>query len=195
VRYSAVILVALSIAINSPINSPAAAPVRITVNSDTAYAINGQPRIQSAVFGLSAYEGATFPARPEYAPLLEQAGIACLGFPGMIGWCAPREMPQGGAAGIEKWYASDDALHELTWGEPLNGARYMYGRILPACRKLGIEAMMYITGGPDWVMGEHQIPKDNELYGVVAANYVALLRRVDPDLRWVHLLNDEGIPG
>lgn len=185
-RCCAALLVSLSIGI-SPL---ASAPVRISVDSDTAYAINGRTRIQSAVFGLSAYEGATFPVKAEYAPLLRQAGVACLGFPGVIGWCAPRQMPEGGPAAIERWYASDEALHEITWGEPLDGARYMYGRILPACRKLGIEPMVYITGGPDWVMGEHQIPKDNKLYGVVAANYVALLRRIDPSLRWVHLLNE-----
>lgn len=168
----------------------AATPVKITVDADTAYALDGETQIPKAVFGLTAYEGATTPAQPDYQPILREAGIGCLGFPGVVSWCAPGEMPADGVAGIERWYASDEALHEITDAEPLNGSRYMYGRILPACRKLGIEPMIYILGGPEWVMGEYGIPRDNALYGAVAANYVALLRRIDPELRWVHLLNE-----
>ena len=180
----------VAIALVPALAGAAEAVLDVRVDADTVYEINGVSRIQSAVFGVTAYEGAPWPATPEYQNALRQSGISCLGFPGSIGWCAPGELPEDGAAGVEAWYESDEALREITSAEPLNGARYMYGQILPACRKLGIEPMMYILGGSHWSMGDHEIPKNNELYAVQAAAYVALLKRIDPKLRWVHLLNE-----
>jgi len=165
-------------------------PLAITVEPDTAYAINGVDQIPRAIFGVTAYEGAPMPALPEGQTLLREAGIACLGFPGVVEWCAPAEPPAGGGAGIAQWYASETALREITYAEPLHGARYMYGQILPACRRLGIEPMIYILGGPNWVMGEYGIPKNNELYAQVVTGYVGLLKRIDPKLCWVHLGNE-----
>ncbi|MCK4323834.1 MAG: hypothetical protein KAW89_04840, partial [Armatimonadetes bacterium] len=156
-------------------------PLKVTVQADTAYAINGVEQIPSAVFGVTAYEGAPWPADPQWQDVLADSGIACLGFQAPIGWCAPAELPEDGIAGIEAWYASDAALHEITNGL-LYGARYMYGQILPACRELGIEPMMYVFG--------QSYPTADEPYAAEYAGYVSLLKRIDPELRWVHILNE-----
>jgi len=79
------------------------------------------------------------------------------------------------------WFESEAALRELTNG-PLHGARYLYGRILPGCRRLGIEPMMYVFG--------QDYPTADEPYAAEYAGYVSLLKRIDPELRWVHILNE-----
>ena len=164
-----------------------AAEVRVDVTS--AYVISGHDQIQPNVFGLTAYEGATLPAAPEGRAALQQAGITCLGFPGAIGWCAPPKQPADGIAGIERWYNSPEAVR-LIRDLPLNGDRYEYGRILPGCREIGIEPMMYLLRGPEWILGAEGIPQDTDLYAALIAQYVGLLRRFDPGLRLFHWENE-----
>ena len=163
--------------------------VQVTVDVTRAYAICGHEQVQRNVFGVTAYEGATLPAEEQGRRILQQAGITCLGFPGVIGWCAPTEQPSDRRAGIERWYGSPEA-ERLIRDLPLNGDRYMYGRILPACREIGIEPMVYLLGGPQWMLGPEAIPLDDDLYADLLTQYVGLLRRSDPKLRLFHLDNE-----
>jgi hypothetical protein len=167
----------------------AAAPAEVRIDVTRAYVICGHDQIQPNVFGLTAYEGAPLPAKPEGRAILAQAGIACLGFPGAIRWCAPPEQPADGIAGVERWYSSPEAVR-LMRDLPLNGDRYMYGRILPGCREIGIEPMVYLLGGPPWILGDQGIPQDSDLYAALVAQYVGLLRRFDPGLRLFHWENE-----
>jgi len=166
-----------------------AQPARVTVHLNRAYRINGHTELQRNLFGLSAYEGAPVPAMPEARKVLTEPGIACLGFPGIVSWCCPAEPPSGGLDGLVKWYESDEAVRMIR-DRPLNGDRYMYGKILPACRELGIEPMIYLLGGPPWMMGPENIPLNNDDYARVVVAYVGLLRKFDPQLRLFHLDNE-----
>jgi len=166
-----------------------AAPLRATVHVDQAYAINGHTEIQRNLFGLSAYEGAPIPAMPEMRQVLTEPGITCLGFPGLIDWCCPSQPPPGGVEALVEWYQSDEAVRMIR-DRPLNGDRYMYGRILPACREMGIEPMVYLLGGPPWMMGPEDIPLNNDEYARVVVAYVGLLRKLDPQLCLFHLDNE-----
>lgn len=165
------------------------APINFTVDATRGYSINGHPTIQRNVFGLSAYEGAPIPATPEGRELLRRAGITCLGFPGVIGWCAPESLPADGMLGVLRWYESEDAVRMIR-DRRLDGDRYMYGKILPGCREISIEPMIYLLGGPQWALGEENIPRDPEQYAALVAAYVKLLRKFDPKLRLFHLDNE-----
>ena len=160
--------------------------VKVEVAADTVYEINGVDQIQSAVFGVTAYEGAPWPAQAQWRDVIADSGIACLGFP-QSGMSTPDKAPKT-IAQIMAWYDSDAAVSDITGGN-LSGARYLYGQILPACRELGIEPMMYVFGG--W--GAREFPEtDEELerYGASFAGVVGLYKRIDPELRWVHVLNE-----
>jgi len=157
-------------------------PLQITVQADTAYVINGVDQIPGAVFGVTAYEGAPWPADPQWQEILADSGIACLGFPGSIGAAVPPDKkPWASEDEVWAWFESEAAVREITDG-PLYGARYLYGKILPACRRLGIQPMMYLFG--------EDYPTAAEAYAAEYAGYVSLLKRVDPELRWVHILNE-----
>jgi len=160
--------------------------VRVTVDTDCAYVVNGHVEVHDMIFGWTAYEGAPTPAT-EKREALRAAGVSCLGFPGALRWCSP---PSSEAGDPGAWYRTDAALHEITSAEPLNGARYMYGKILPACRDLGIEPMVYLLDGPEWAMGPENVPAAPAQYAELVAGYVSVLRRIDPGLRWVHLDNE-----
>ena len=120
-----------------------AAGVNVEVDVNTVYTINGVDRIQGSVLGVTAYEGAPWPAMDGWREVIAQSGISCLGFP--AGVVTPPELRKMTPEQIEAWYASPAALGEITDGV-LNGRVYLYGRILPACRKLNIEPMMYLFG-------------------------------------------------
>lgn len=166
-----------------------AAPMRVTVRVDHAYSVNGHTEVQRNLFGLSAYEGAPIPAMAELRQVLTEPGITCLGFPGLIDWCCPPQPPPGGVEALVEWYKSDEAVRMIR-DRPLNGDRYMYGKILPACREMGIEPMVYLLGGPPWMTGPEDIPLDNKDYARVVVAYVGLLRKLDPQLRLFHLDNE-----
>lgn len=168
-----------------------AQPMRtqVIVDVQKGYRINGHEQIQDADFGVTAYQGATRPVTPTGAAIIRQAGISVIGFPGVIKWCAPAEKPADGAAGIERWYKSDEA-RQIIRDRPLNGDRYEYGRILPACRAGGVEPMVYLLGGPDWILGPEEFPNDEKLYAALVTSYVGLLREFDPHLRLFHLDNE-----
>ena len=119
--------------------------VKVEVQADTVYEINGVDQIQSAVFGVTAYEGAPWPAQEQWRDVIADSGIACLGFP-RSGMSTPDKAPES-IADIVAWYDSDAAASDMTDGN-LNGSRHLYGQILPACRQLGIEPMMYVFGTP-----------------------------------------------
>ncbi|MDB6022566.1 MAG: hypothetical protein JWQ04_2423, partial [Pedosphaera sp.] len=154
----------------------------VIVDVRNAYRINGHEQVQSNDFGVTAYQGATRPVTPTGAAILRQAGLTVIGFPGVIDWCAPPQKPADGAAGIARWYASDEAK-QMIRDRPLNGDRYEYGRILPACRQNGVEPMVYLLGGPDWILGPEGIPNDENMYAALVVGYIGLLRQFDSHLR------------
>jgi hypothetical protein len=161
----------------------------VVVDVRNAYRINGHDQVQSNDFGVTAYQGATRPVTPTGGAIIRQAGLTVLGFPGDMGWCAPPKKPADGAAGIARWYASEEAK-QMIRDRPLNGDRYEYGRILPACRQIGVEPMVYLLGGPDWILGPEGIPADENMFAALIVGYVGLLRQFDPHLRLFHLDNE-----
>ena len=162
-------------------------PLEVKVHVDTTYEINGLDQIQSAVFGVTAYEGTPRPALPEWREVIVESGVACLGFP-QSGMSPPSKAPES-VADILAWYDSDSARDDITHGI-LHGARYLYGQILPACRELGIEPMMYVWGS-DWAAPKFpETEEEFDRYGAGFAGIVGLYKRIDPGLRWVHVLNE-----
>ena len=162
-------------------------PLEVKVHVDTTYEINGVDQIQSAVFGVTAYEGAPWPAQPGWREVIAESGIACLGFP-QSGMSTPEKRPES-IEEIMAWYDSDAARGDITNGI-LHGARYLYGQILPACRQINIEPMMYVWGS-GWAAPEFPTTEEElERYGAGFAGVVALYKRIDPGLRWVHVLNE-----
>ena len=106
-------------------------PLAITVEPDTAYVINGVDQIPSAVFGVTAYEGAPWPADPQWQDVLADSGIACLGFPGDLIWVVdPDRKPWASEDEVWAWFESEAAADKITNGL-LYGASYLYGQILP----------------------------------------------------------------
>ncbi len=49
----------------------------VTLHVDTVYEIDGVARIPAAVFGVTAYEGAPYPAVPQWQQVVAESGIAC----------------------------------------------------------------------------------------------------------------------
>jgi hypothetical protein len=164
-------------------------PIPIRIDVQKSFVINGHAEIQNNLFGTTAYAGAVTPATIRGQEVLREINLPLIGMPGGIDWCSPPERPTDGAAGIARWYASPEA-RSMIRDRPLMGDRYMYGRILPACRRLGIEPMIYILRGPAWAMGPDKIPLNNEEYAALVVGYIGLLREFDPQLRYVHLGNE-----
>src|SRR3981189_1241587 len=61
----------------------------VVVDVRNADRIHGHNQVQSNDFGITAYQGATRPVTPTGATILRQAVLTVIGFPGVIGWCAP----------------------------------------------------------------------------------------------------------
>lgn len=179
--YAAVLVVLIISAIPVP-----AETVSVRVHCDTAYSINGVERIQSAIFGVTAYEGATRPAKESWREVLAKSGISCLGFPqNCVG---PPESVRTKEE-ILDYYSSDAAVSAITEGV-LNGRYYLLGRILPKVRELGIEPMIYVFDGKPKFP---KTPQEFETYAASMAGFVGVLKRVDPKLRLVHILNEPNV--
>jgi hypothetical protein len=162
----------------------------VIVHSDTIQEINGVSAIPDGLFGITAYDGAATSTDSPWLPILRRSGIRWAGLPGDSRWVFAKDAHP--AAG---WADSPEALNRLD--HPLGG--YAIPQCLRAWRDLGIEPMLYLLGYPDSLNGGMatagkpsitDFPKDPLAAGEMWAEYVALMRRADPQLTWLHLGNE-----
>lgn len=157
---------------------------RVFVDATLGLAVNGYSDIESQMFGVTAYQGASW-----FDPLqggatgtkLVQGGIESVGFPGILGWV----MPPGGT----KLSADDQGVRKLFFDYRLTD-RYVYGRILPATRAMGAEPWIYLLGGPPGTTDEAGVPTDLESWTNAAVAYTGMCLEADPKFTYMHLLNE-----
>jgi hypothetical protein len=173
-------------------------PVEIVVRLDTAREVNGVSIVPDGLFGVTAYNGPEIATDERWRTLLMDSGLRWVGMPAAPDWLLPPEAPPGFAAG---------------WADTPAGAAFLdqrrRGYHIPSClkawRDIGVEPMLYlgfegIFKWPDSGDGKPRpeampplfpvSPRDIERAAVEWAEYVALFRRVDPGLTWVHLENE-----
>ncbi len=110
--------------------STASAQLAIAVYADTVYEINGVDQVPRAVFGVTANEGAPWPAMDAWRSVIAESTIACLGFP-QNGGGAPD--PQNKTPDqILAWYDSDAAAAVCRTGRS-TAACTSTGRSCPPC--------------------------------------------------------------
>jgi hypothetical protein len=160
----------------------------VTVQVDGSYAINGRDRIEPGVFGVTAYSGANLPMEPQADAIFGETAIHTLGVPGVIPWVSPERMPVDGTEGIIRWYASPEALQNLSDRSYRHG--YPYAYILPEAYRRQLEVMTYLYGVPGWLIGPGNVPGDFDAYAALTLGYVRPLKSVQPQLRDFHLLNE-----
>ena len=172
--------------------------VEVSVRFDTAREINGVSIVPDGLFGVTAYNGPEFATDERWRALLMDSGLRWVGMPGHPGWLLPPEAPPGFAAGWADTPAGAALLDHRRGG-------YHIPSCLKAWRDIGIEPMLYlglqgIWKWPDSGDGKPRpeglpatfpvTPRDLERAAVEWGEYVALLKRVDPGLTWVHLENE-----
>lgn len=172
--------------------------VEVSVRLDTAREVNGVSMVPDGLFGVTAYNGPEFAADERWRALLMDSGLRWVGMPGRPGWLLPPEAPPGFALGWADTPAAAAFLDRRRGG-------YHIPRCLKAWRDIGVEPMLYlgfqgIFKWPDSGDGKPRHPKlpprfpvsprDIERAAVEWGEYVALLRRVDPGLTWIHLENE-----
>jgi hypothetical protein len=163
----------------------------VTIHTDVVLDINGTTAIPDGLFGVTAYDGASAATEAPWVPTLRRSGIRWAGLPGHAGWVF--EKGPGPSAG---WADSPEATKSL---ERIPAAGYAIPQCLRAWRDLGIEPMLYLLGYPEWLDGGTSAdgavkipdyPTDPLAAAAMWAEYVALMRRADPQLTWLHLGNE-----
>lgn len=172
--------------------------VEVSVHLDTACEVNGVSVVPDGLFGVTAYNGPETATDERWRALLIDSGLRWVGIPGNPGWLLPPEAPPGFAAG---------------WADTPAGAAFLDhrrgGYHIPSClqawRDIGIEPMLYLgfkgifkwSDGGDGKPRHPKLPSrfpvsplDIERAATEWAEYVALLKRVDPGLTWIHLENE-----
>jgi len=169
----------------------------LVIDTDTVFEVNGVSIVPDGLFGVTAYNGPETATDERWRALLIDSGLRWVGIPGNPGWLLPPEAPPGFAAG---WADTPAAAALLD--------HHRGGYHIPSCltwRDIGIEPMLYlglqgIFKWSDSGDGEPRHPSmpplfpvsplDIERAGVEWGEYVALLKRVDPKLTWIHLENE-----
>lgn len=169
-----------------PTKLPVVAQTRVTIDTERILEVNGQDEVPNGLFGVTAYNGSNFSTNKSYLPVLKSSGIRWVGMPGEVKQMMPARRPQDFPSNFVGWSQSPDARRMLQQGTGVN-----FAKALPEWRKLGITPMVYLLGYPSWLAGPaRDLPTNNQEAAIVLAEYVALLRQVDPKLTWVHLGNE-----
>lgn len=175
----------------------------IIVQADTVIEVNGQSLIPDGLFGITAYGGAALPDKILMKETLQRSGIRWVGMPGHAEWLFPETPPPGFAAG----WADTDAAAKLL---DVLSAKYTIPKNVRGWRDMGIEPMLYLLPGMHgvfkWPESEAEAdttvrpenmpplfplsPRDSARVALEWAEYVALVRRADPELTWLHLNNE-----
>jgi hypothetical protein len=172
--------------------------VEVSVRLDTALEVNGASLVPHGLFGVTAFNGPETATDERWRTLLMDSGLRWVGMPAAQDWLLPPEAPAGFAAG---------------WADTPAGAAFLdhrrRGYHIPSClkawRDIGVEPMLYlgfqgIFKWPDSGDGKPRpkampplfpvTSRDIERAAVEWAEYVALFKRVDPGLTWIHLENE-----
>jgi len=171
--------------------------VEVSVRVDTAREVNGVSVVPDGIFGITAYEGQERATDERWSALFQNSGMRWVGLGGHTGWL-PAEPPPGFAAGWADTPVGASSLDRA-------GPGYHTPGCVKAFRDIGIESMLYagmrgIWKWPDSGDGKprpESMPptfpltaRDVERAAVEWGEYVALLKRVDPGLTWIHLENE-----
>lgn len=187
---TAVVAMGLGAVLLAPAGHGAAA--ELVVRADTVAEVNGQSAIPAGLFGITAYEGADAANAVTLRETLLRSGIRWAGLPAVLGWMFPAEAPPGFKPGWADTAAAAAFLDR-------NQGGYQIPAAVRAWRDLGIEPMLYLLGYPEWLDGGKRadgtayipdLPRDIGQAALVWAEYVALIRRADPGLTWLHLGNE-----
>jgi len=170
----------------------------IVVQTDTVVDVNGQSTIPDGLFGVTAYNGAEFGNSVNFRDSLKNSGLRWVGMPSVWNPFPKREAPPDFKYG---W--ADTAAGAAFLDVPGNG--YPIPNCLKGWRDMGIEPMLY-TGfqgvfkwqdsgdgkeNPKGMPATFPLtPLDRERAGIERGEYVALLRRADPVLTWIHFENE-----
>lgn len=169
-----------------PTKPPVVTQARVTIDTERVLEVNGQDEVPDGLFGVTAYNGSNFSTNKSYLPILKNSGIRWVGMPGVMRQMMPARRPQDFPNNFVGWSQSSEARRMLQQGTGVN-----FAKALPEWRKLGVTPMVYLLGYPSWLAGPvRDLPTNNREAAVVLAEYVALLRQVDPKLTWFHLGNE-----
>ncbi len=184
-----IVMIVVGAAVVTAARSPAA---EIVVRADTALEVNGQSIIPAGLFGVTAYEGASAACDVKLKETLLNSGIRWAGLPAHLSWMFPKEAPPDFTYGWADTAAAAPFLDRDQGG-------YQIPDCVKAWRDLGVEPMLYLLGYPEWLDGGKSAdgkvhisdyPRDVEQAALAWAEYVALIRRADPGLTWLHLGNE-----
>ena len=181
------------VVVTPALQPPLAVPVvQVRVRADTVRSINGASAVPEGLFGVTAYEGASAATEMGLQEVLRSSGIRWAGLPAHSTWTFGEQLPEGFANG---WANGAAATAKLDGPSP----GYHIPRAVRGWRDLGIEPMLYLleypeqlNGGisPDGTVKIPDYPKDIPAAARMWAEYVAWVRRADPDLTWLHLGNE-----
>ena len=166
---------------------------KCVVRPETDLVMNGYAGIEPEIFGLTAYEGAPDFDTMGKAPGIEfckEYGIESVGFPGIMAW----SMPSGWWSKLTRkqiadWFDSGKAANEFRNHGDYT-ARYVYGRILPALRGIGVRSFMYVYG-PQPPFTDCKEGDDGAARWIyVSTRWIGLCLEADPDLKYFHLYGE-----
>jgi hypothetical protein len=176
----------------SPAEPTSATSPKLTVECDRSVSINGFDQIQRQVFGLTAYEAPNVVEKPEGAHLFSEWGVECVGMSGGFSWLFPAKPAVMDAGGIDAWFADPKGARWFMTRYP-SPDRYVAGRIVPALVADGVEPFIYLTGTVPGSADENHLPKDFQLWGQFAGQYVNMLKEIEPKLKYVHVTNEPNV--
>jgi hypothetical protein len=169
-----------------PATLPVVDQAKVVVSAERILEVNGQDKVPDGLFGVTAYNGGNFSTNKSFLPILKESGIRWVGMPGVTQWLTPKERPRNFPDSFKGWSQTPEARRILRQGTGVD-----FAKALPGWRKLGITPMVYLLKYPNWLAGPvRDLPTNYKEAAIVLAEYVALLRQVDPQLTWFHLGNE-----
>jgi hypothetical protein len=160
-------------------------PQPVTVDAATNVVLGDQPRIEAALFGITAFEGGTaMVADRDYWARVAAIRPGCIRYAGNVAWVLGKE-PR------DPDYFATPAARNAFNQTLLLGSQYPTGRFLPLTRQLGAEPMCSLGGVPEWLREDKtRNPADFDRWAALCAGYVGLWKEVDPGLRLVQVWNE-----
>ncbi len=179
--------------------SCSATKVNCEIYTRASLEINGYSHIEPQIFGLNAYEGANqFDYNGPYGSktgykFLNTYGIESIGMSGNIPWVFPRGtntfQKELTLQQVNSWFDNGASWYFNSYG---GGDRYVQGRILPTIKKYtsAIPWLFLVGTSPFGENRKGRYPINWERWSLAATRYIGLALKANPDLTYVHLLNE-----